>query len=188
MNKPVLYTPWDPNHRVGSGGPTLVLGKFTVRNELKPGRYHRRRFTPWSSFPNGATYLGLDYLLNAGFRGTTQSSAWYIGLISNSGTPTLSANDTSASHAGWTELTTYTSATRIAWSPGASASGSVTIASALTFTTNADSDIRGAFLANSSTKSSITDLIYGTAIESSARTILSGLTYQLYYTVTLVPS
>jgi hypothetical protein len=178
---PKLWTP-DQDCQLTPGG-IAVLGQFAVRNQLPD-----RSWSNWAKFPNGATTLGLNYLLNAGFRGIAPSTTWYIGLINDSGFTGLAAADTSALHPGWTELTTYTSTPRLTWSPNAAVSGSVTITSALTFTTNADSLIRGAFLANSSTKGSVVDLIYGTGVEAAARSILSGLTYQLYYTITLTPT
>ena len=39
---------------------------------------------PWWT-KNGAATVGLNYLLNSGFRGATQLTTWYIGRISRSG-------------------------------------------------------------------------------------------------------
>jgi len=55
---------------------------------------------------NAATDEGLNSVLNVYFHAATQISTWYIGLIT--GTGTLAAADTLASHAGWTEGTDYT--------------------------------------------------------------------------------
>lgn len=163
---------------------------------LLSGQYWSRVLNPdgtvavngeWRPFNNGTTTLGLNYLLNTGFRGTAQSSSWYAGLINETGFTALAAADTSASHAGWTEITAY-SGNRPAWAPAAASSGSVAVASALSFTATSSIDVRGAFLANSNTKSSAVDLIYSTAVESTFRTIAISGTYQLYYTVTLTPA
>jgi hypothetical protein len=72
----------------------------------------------WSGFGyNGITVTGKNHLLDVTFGNSspvTQVSPWYIGLINNTPTPTLSENDTLASHAGWVEATGY-SGTRKAW-------------------------------------------------------------------------
>lgn len=141
----------------------------------------------WSHYPNGAVTVGLNSVLDVSFRNQTQITAWYMGLIDNSGFSALSAADTMSSHAGWTELTTYTNATRPAWSPGAASGGSITISSAISFTTNADSDIRGIFISSVNTKPSTTGTLWATAIEASGRSISNGSTYQVFYTVTLTP-
>ena len=169
-------------------GKTVIRGEWQSRilDVPEPGCEFGRPLTDWKFFPNGVTYVGVNYLLNTGFRGTTQSPSWFAGLIAD-GTVTLSINDTSASHSGWTELTTYSSTPRLAWSPGAAALGSLTT-TAITFTMNADSNVRGAFLASSSTKNSTTDILYCTAIESAPRAILNGQQYQLIYTVNLLVS
>lgn len=167
------------------------FGRFAGRvlDKPRPGSKYGRALTPWQAYNNGSTYLGLNYLLNTSFKGTTPSSSWFCFLIADGGYSALSANDTSASHVGWVELTTYTSATRPAWSPSAAASGVITIApTAITYTTSSDSLIRGAGLANSSTKSSAVDLIYSTAVQPAAQSILSGQMYQLIYFAGITPS
>lgn len=166
------------------GGGFRPFGRFARRILDPKGKV----LVPWESFDNGSTYLGLNYLLNTGFRGTSPSSSWFCGLIADGGSVALSPNDTSASHAGWTELTTYASATRPAWSPSAASSGLLNLASAISYVSSGTSNIRGAFLANSSTKSSTTDLIYSTAIKATADTVTGGNTYQLFYFAGVTPS
>lgn len=154
----------------------------------KPGKKFGKPLTPWNRFPNGATYVGVNKILDSGFRNQSQVTAWYIGLIDNDGFSAVNVNDTSASHSGWTELTDYTSGTRLAWSPSAAASGVLTISSAVTFTTNATVDIRGIFLASSNTKESAVDIIWATAVESAGRNITSGQQYQCFYTIQFTPA
>lgn len=172
----------DRGVKIGPSGLAL-FGNVFARTLDRDGT----PLTPFKRFPNGAKTVGLNKLLDVAFRNQTQVSQWYCGLIAQSGYSAESAADTSASHAGWTELTTYTSGTRLPWSPGAASSGSITISSAMSFTTNADSDIRGILIASSSTKSSVVDILWATATEASARTILSGQTYEVYYTITATP-
>ena len=62
---------------------------------------------------NRVVDVGLQHLLQVTFMGTpAQVSSWYLGLVS--GTPTIVAGDTMASHSGWTEITAYTG-DRKAW-------------------------------------------------------------------------
>lgn len=158
-----------------------ILGKFGFKEKLgKP-------LTPWNKFPNGACTIGLNKILDSGFRNQAQVTQWYIGLINDSGFTEVLPGDTSASHSGWAELTNYTSGTRLAWSPGAASAGVLTISSAVAFTTNATVDIRGIFLASSNTKNSAVDILWATAVESAPRNITSGQQYQCFYTVQFIP-
>lgn len=159
------------------------------------GEVWRRIFAPdgkpetdWDKFPNGAATVGLNSMLDVTFRAQTQITAWYMGLIDDTGYTGVLAADTMSSHSGWTELTTYVSATRPAWAPGAAAAGSVTIASAISFVTSATSVIRGIFISSIATKSTTTGTLWATAVEASGRSIASGSTYAVFYTVTLVPA
>lgn len=58
---------------------------------------------------------GLKDMNDKYFAGSGYTAAWYIGLITgpSSGT-TLSATDTLASHAGWTEFTNYAGSRKVA--------------------------------------------------------------------------
>jgi hypothetical protein len=163
-----------------------MAGRFAIRKLDTPGRgrIYGKPLTPWMPFWNGNTYLGLNYLLDAGFGGSSQSTNWYGGLINTGGV--LSVNDTSASHAGWTEITNYTSGTRIAWASTAAASG-VRSAPVMTYTAGGTIDVLGAFLANSSTKSSVVDLIYATAVNAVAQTFLITQQVQVYYAAAIDP-
>jgi hypothetical protein len=100
---------------------------------------------------------GLDQLLGGGLTG---GGPWYLGLTS--GTPTVAAADTMASHAGWTEVAGYDETTRLAWTPGTVAGQLVNNnAAAAVFTITANSTtLGGAFLTNSSTKSGTTGLLF----------------------------
>jgi len=64
------------------------------------------------AFPNAVVDLGANLLLETMFRGAAQRN-WYIGLI-NSGV-VLNNADTMGSHAGWTELASYSEGARPQW-------------------------------------------------------------------------
>lgn len=105
---------------------------------------------------NGVTVVGKNSLLDTFFgKGTpvAQVDPWYIGLINDTPTPTLSENDTLASHAGWTEWTSY-SGNRKAWIDTDSASkikGTTTVS---TFTMSAAGTINGILVCGGATGTS----------------------------------
>src|SRR5262245_55073684 len=75
------------------------------------------------SVPNMSTVAGRNYMNDAAFRGATQDSTWFIGLIAGGDEVETSEDDTSASHAGWTEFTDYTGGARKAWSAASASAG-----------------------------------------------------------------
>jgi len=97
---------------------------------------------------------GLDYLLNNDLTAATL----YIGLTD--GTPTVSAGDTMASHAGWVEVTAYDEAARLAWGQGAASGGVTTNATAVTFTASGTTTVGGGFLTTVATKGGSTGTLF----------------------------
>lgn len=134
-------------------------------------------------FPNGATTVGLNYLLNTGFGGSV-----YCALIDNAGFSAVAAADTMSSHAGWTESTAYSEANRVTWGHGTAASGIMTNASVMDFTANATATIKGAFLTTVNTKADTSGTLLATGVLSSAQLIVSGQVLKLTYTYTLTPA
>lgn len=79
--------------RVGLGGV------FTMTCFDKDGN------VKWEDqFHNLVVNVGLQELNNQFFDGSGYNANWYLGLIDGASTPSYSAADTMASHAGWTEL------------------------------------------------------------------------------------
>ena len=59
--------------------------------------------------PNLVVNVGLKDMNAKYFSGSAYTAAWYLGLITGPGSgTTIAAADTLASHAGWTEYSTYT--------------------------------------------------------------------------------
>lgn len=140
---------------------------------------------------NGATTQGLNHALDVTFRNQTQTAAWYVGIINNSGYTTgVSVNDTALSHAGWTEWAGYGESVRQTWSPAAASAGSVANSSAMTFTNNTGSSvtIRGVAVWSVSTKSSTSGLMWATAVENAGRTLSDTQAFQVIYQVDLTPT
>jgi hypothetical protein len=136
-------------------------------------------------FPNDITNQGKNSLFEVYFHDGTQIAAasWFIGLISNSGYSALAAGDTMASHAGWTEFTGYSQATRVAWGPGAAASQSITNASPATFDINASGTVKGIFVVSNSTKGGTTGTLWSTALFSADVPVANGDQLRVTYTV-----
>lgn len=150
---------YDPTLLFKLAKPVLArfAGKHIERIRRMSWARKLREIREWD---NLVTTEGKNYLLSAGLDGGTQITTWYLGLTD--GTPTAAAGDTMSSHAGWTEVTTYTEAARQTWTGGTAASGSIDNSDAVaTFTINADSTtVGGAFLASVSTKGGTTGTLY----------------------------
>lgn len=120
-----------------------------------------------------AATVGINDVLDSVYHAATTR---YVGLISSSGFTNLASNDTMSSHAGWTEATTYTSATRPAWDEDAASNAAIANSTPLEFVFNAETSIIGIFLCTDSTKGGTTGTLQtGTRwLFSSARTYQSG--------------
>jgi len=107
------------------------------------------------------TTAGKNDLLTQYFKGSAYTAAWFIGLVDGGSTPTYAAGDTMASHAGWTENTSYSNSTRVAWTGGSASAGSIdNSGSPAAFNINATATIAGMFMVTNSTKSGATGTLY----------------------------
>ncbi len=129
---------------------------------------------------NGIPTAALTDLLSVYFTGGTHNTAWFAGIIANSGFSTLAATDTSGSHAGWTELTSYSEATRPAWSPTV-VGGVATNATAMEFTFTAQAILQGLFIISVATKAGSTGVLFSTASFALPRTMPAGSVLRLTY-------
>jgi hypothetical protein len=111
--------------------------------------------------PNLVVNEGLSYLLQCGLSNETSAiTIWYVLLMDAS--PSVAADDTMASHAGWTENENYDEAVRQTWVAGSESGQSVdNSASKATYTMDTDSDsVGGAALVSVSTKGGSTGTLY----------------------------
>ena len=135
--------------------------------------------------------VGLQDMNAKYFTGSAYTAAWYIGLYGAGATNSPAAGDTMSSHAGWTEVTAYSQATRPACTFGtpttANPSVATNSASPATYTINATTTVGGAFLTSNSTKSGTTGTLYSAADFSSPgdRAVVSGDTLSVTYTLSL---
>lgn len=129
---------------------------------------------------NAATDEGLNKVLDVFFHGVAAIGTWYIGLIT--GTGTLAAADTLASHAGWTEGTDYTG-NRLEWTEGAASSKSITNGTAVSFPCTDTMTVKGAFLASVATGTEGV-LFCTAAFTGGDQAVGNGDTLKVTYTVT----
>jgi hypothetical protein len=131
---------------------------------------------------------GLTYLEGVALLTVTQIalSSWFIGLTASA--PTVAAADTSASHGGWTENTTYSQGTRPAWSGVAGAAGAASnSASPAAFSANGGSTAGGCFLISNSTKGGTTGTLFSAvAFTGGDRALLNGDTLNVSYSHSVV--
>ena len=139
----------------------IAVGKY-VENRYKIECFSPDGKLKWvEEFENLVVNEGLDDSLDKHLKGSAYTAAWYVGLTS--GTPTVAAGDTMASHAGWTEVIAYTETVRQTLTLGTVASQSVdNSASKAVFSINADNTtIGGAFVVADSAKSGTVGPLYG---------------------------
>jgi hypothetical protein len=136
--------------------------------------------------------VGLQDMNVQYFKGSAYTAAWYVGLITGPGSgTTIAAADTMSSHAGWTENTGYSNATRPAATFGTATTANPSVqtnsASPASFTINATSTIAGAFLVNNSTKGGTTGILFSASDFTSPgdRAVVSGDTLNVTYTFSL---
>ena len=141
--------------------------------------------------PNLVVNVGLQDMNAKYFTGSAYTAAWYIGLYGSGATNSPAAGDTMSSHAGWTEVTDYSQATRPACTFGtpttANPSVATNSASPASFSINGTTTVGGAFLTSNNTKSGTTGTLYSAADFSAPgdRSVVSGDTLSVTYTLSL---
>jgi hypothetical protein len=143
----------------------------------------------WSdTFHNLVMNGGLANMNGVYFASGSQSTTWYLGLVTGPGSgTTYAAGDTLASHAGWTENTSY-SGTRKSVTFGSATTANPSVitnsASPSAFVMNATATIAGAFLCNVSSGTSGI-LFSGGDFTGGDKSVASGDTLNVTYTFSL---
>lgn len=141
--------------------------------------------------PNLVVNVGLADMNDKYFSGSGYTAAWYIGLYGAAASNDPAAGDTMSSHAGWTEVTAYSQATR-----PAATFGSATVAdpsvidnsgSVAQFSINGTTTVGGAFLTSDNTKGGTSGILFSAADFQSPgdRSVVSGDTVNVTYTFSL---
>lgn len=135
--------------------------------------------------------VGLQDMNAKYFSGSAYTAAWYIGLYGSGATNNPAASDTMSSHAGWTEVTAYSQATRPACTFGTATTADPSVisnsASVAVFSINGTTTVGGAFLTSNNTKSGTTGTLFSAADFSSPgdRSVVSGDTLNVTYQFSL---
>jgi len=120
-------------------------GIFTVRCHTKDGNLKWEKKSH-----NLVVNIGLADMNTRYFKGSGYTAAWYIGIYGSAASNNPSSTDTMSSHAGWTEVTAYSNATRPAATFGAATTADPSViansASPAQFLINASANVGGAFL------------------------------------------
>jgi uncharacterized protein (DUF39 family) len=135
--------------------------------------------------------VGLKDMNDKYFTGSGYTATWYLGLYGAALSNDPAATDTAASHAGWTEVTPYSNATRPAatFSAATTADPSVitNASSPAVFNVNATETVGGAFLISDNTKGGTTGVLFSAADFDAPgdRNVANGDTITVTYTFEL---
>ena len=176
---------------VGSG---LECGTASTQQIKGGGIFTLECFDPagnlkWTAEKhNLVVNVGLKDMNDKYFLGSSYTAAWYIGLYGASATNDPAASDTAATHAGWTEVTAYSQATRpvatFAAATTADPSVITNAANAAQFSITGTTVVGGAFLISNNTKGGTTGILFSAADFQAPgdRSVVSGdiinVTYQ----------
>ena len=125
--------------------------------------------------------VGLDHILDVIFSGTSKATNWFVGL---KGSGTVSSADTLASHAGWTELTPFSGASRVTYVEASASGQSITnSANKASFSITSTATVAGAMLASVITGSGGSGVLMCAADFASAKGVENGDTLEVTYTI-----
>jgi len=161
--------------------------KVSVRTRYTATCFDQHGRLKWQeSGENLVVTEGRNTLLDCCVKTIPSSVAWYVGL---KGTGTVDPADVMNSHAGWSEITPYSNATRPAFTPGTIAAGAVSnSASKAVFNINATATVYGAMLSSNNTKGGTTGLLYGAGNFTTERGVASGDTLNVQVDLSITAS
>jgi len=172
-----------------AGENMSAKGRFIVECFDKDGNLKWREDNE-----NLVVNVGLQDMNTKYFSGSAYTAAWYIGLYGAGASSTPAAGDTMSSHAGWTENTTYSNATRPQAVFGTATTANPSVisnsASVAVFNINGTTTVGGAFLVSNSTKGGSTGTLFSASDFQSPgdRSVVNGdtlnVTYQFSLTAT----
>jgi hypothetical protein len=141
--------------------------------------------------PNLVVNVGLQDMNTKYFKGSGYTAAWYIGLYGAASSNDPAAGDTMSSHAGWTEVTDYSQATRPAATFGTATTADPSVidnsGSVAVFSINGTATVGGAFLTSDNTKGGTSGTLFSAADFQSPgdRSVVNGDTINVTYTFSL---
>jgi len=173
----------------GNGSKETARGGGVFRFEC----YDKDGNLKWNEESNNLVVnVGLKDMNDKYFSGSSYTATWYLGLITGPGSgTTIAAGDTMSSHAGWSENTSYSQATRPACTFGAATTADPSVisnsASVAVFSINGTATIAGAFLTSDNTKSGTSGILFSASDFQSPgdRAVVSGDTLNVTYQFSL---
>jgi len=169
-----------------SGEEAKATGLFEIKCHDKDGNLK------WEAqSKNLVVNVGLQYMAGSALTSVTQITSWFLGLYGAGASNTPAAGDTMSSHAGWTEVTAYSNATRVAatfvTATAANPSVVTNTASPATFNINGTTTVGGAFLTSGSAKGGTAGTLFSAADFGSPgdRSVVSSDTLSVTYTFSL---
>ena len=171
----------------GSSEGVKATGRFVIECYDKDGKLK------WvDDSKNLVVNVGLQYMAGTALDGSTaRITSWYLGLYGAASSNNPAAGDTMSSHAGWTEVTDYTEATRPAATFVAATTANPSVvtnsASKAQFTMNATTTVGGAFLTSNNTKGGTTGTLFSAKDFDAPgdRAVVSGDVVLVTYTFSL---
>ena len=172
-----------------AGENMSAKGRFIVECFDKDGNLKWREDND-----NLVVNVGLQDMNTKYFSGSAYTAAWYVGLYGAGASNTPAAGDTMSSHAGWTENTSYSNATRPQAVFGTATTANPSVisnsASVAVFNIDGTTTVGGAFLVSNSTKGGSTGTLFSASDFQSPgdRSVVNGdtlnVTYQFSLTAT----
>ena len=171
---------------IGSGDSARAHGQYSLECRDSEGNLK------WvMDGKNLVVNEGLQDMNTQYFKGVSYSATWYIGLYGAAGSNDPTANDTAATHPGFTEIVPYSNATRPAATFGTASTADPSIisntASPAAFTIDDTATVGGAFLISDNTKSGSAGVLFSASDFAAPgdRTVASGDTLNVTYTFSL---
>jgi len=172
-----------------AGENMSAKGRFIVECFDKDGNLKWREDNE-----NLVVNVGLQDMNTKYFSGSAYTATWYIGLYGAGASNTPAASNTMSSHAGWTENTSYSNATRPQAVFGTATTANPSVisnsASVAVFNIDGTTTVGGAFLVSNSTKGGSTGTLFSASDFQSPgdRAVVNGdtlnVTYQFSLTAT----
>ena len=164
------------------GGNDMVQGGgvFTVTCRDAEGNLK------WEeNFHNLVPSVGLQYMNNSFFVATGYTTTLFFGLINDAGPNVFAAGNTLATHAGWTENTSYSGDRKAAtFTSAGNTTPSITSGTAPVFTmTSGASTIAGALVCN--VASGTSGILFAVGNFGSAKSVTTGDTLSVTYQFSL---
>lgn len=161
-------------------------GIFTVRCRDKEGNLKWEQKSH-----NLVVNVGLADMNTKYFKGSGYTAAWYLGIYGPASSNNPSSTDTMASHAGWTEVTAYSNATRPAATFGAATTADPSViansASPGQFLVTSSANVGGAFLTSGDLPGGSSGTLFSASDFASPgdRTVQNGDVLSVTYTFSL---